>query len=174
MVEITLFQRDVSPCGVTMVDDQDADLAHFRWSLDKRGRGYAFRTLPNESGRGRRRKISLSRVILTRMLGELPHSMECDHIDRVSLNNRRTNLRGVTHYQNMLNRGGWSRKDAFKSSQYKGVRWDKENNKWAVRIVLHGVRKRGGRFWSEQEAAHAYDRLAQEHFGEFACLNFPA
>lgn len=171
MTEITLFARDGSPVGVTVVDDEDADLAQFTWLRSKSGKEYAYRYEPKE-GYGQTR-VYLSRVILTRMLGNFPQGIECDHIDRISLNNRRNNLRPVTHYQNSLNRGGWFRKDAFKPSKYKGVRWEKRENKWSTRIVIHGVRKRGGYHENEEDAARAYDRLAREYHGEYAYLNFP-
>lgn len=54
-----------------------------------------------------------------------------------------------------------------KSSQYRGVCWDKAQNKWMVYIN----RRRLGFFRNEEEAARAYDEKALELFGR--TFNFP-
>ena len=92
---------------------------------------------------------------------------EVDHWDGDGLNNRRSNLREVTHAQNMGN----ARKQYGCSSQYKGVYWG--GKKWQAQIgVNHGTRYLG-RFVNEEDAARAYDAAALEAWGEFARLNFP-
>jgi hypothetical protein len=98
--------------------------------------------------------------------GEWP-TQEIDHIDRDPANNRLANLRSATHAQNSRNR---RKKAGSSSSQYKGVvkvgpsRWDAYISKDGKRIYLGG-------YYSELEAAQAYDTAAQELHGEFACLN---
>jgi len=69
----------------------------------------------------------------------------------------------------MLNTG--SRKNS--RSQYKGVSWWAPVNRWRARITIDRKVVTIGRFLTELEAAAAYDRLASEHHGEYAKLNFP-
>ena len=45
----------------------------------------------------------------------VPPGFEADHANGNPLDNRRTNLRIVTHHQNVMNRRGWGR------SKHKGV-----------------------------------------------------
>ena len=90
-----------------------------------------------------------------------------DHINRIKDDNRIENLREVTRSQNHMN----SKKRKNTTSKYKGVCWDKENNKWRSQIKLKGKLIHLGRFHSEVEAAEAYNRKAIELFGEFKQLN---
>jgi TPR repeat protein len=59
-------------------------------------------------------------------------------------------------------------------STYRGVHWDKSNNKWVARIRYDGKRRTLGCFKDEEEAARAYDRAARAQHGEKSQLNFPA
>ena len=58
-------------------------------------------------------------------------------------------------------------------TRYNGIRWDKNREKWQVRLTINGRRESFGYYADETEAAKAYDRVAREHRGEYACLNFP-
>src|SRR2546425_1516194 len=96
-------------------------------------------------------------------------AVQVDHEDRDGLNNRRYNLRVATHDDNQRNRSCQKRNN--RTSQYKGVCLEK--GKWRVRIRVNGKNIEIGRFDSELQAALAYDKAAREHYGEFACCNFP-
>jgi len=81
-----------------------------------------------------------------------------DHININSLDNRIENLRVATCSQNNRN------KNKFKncSSKYKGVCWDKKNNKWRARIKINGKQKHLGYFDNEEEACEAYKKKYEE------------
>lgn len=61
--------------------------------------------------------------------------------------------------------------DKNTSSQYKGVSWDKENNKWRSQIQINKKTKQLGRFKSEKTAAFIYNVYARGAFGKYANLN---
>lgn len=48
------------------------------------------------------------------------------------------------------------------SSKYKGVRWDKDRNKWVSSIMVNGRNKYLGRFLSEIDASNAYQKALSE------------
>lgn len=100
--------------------------------------------------------------------GEWPEN-EIDHINNQRDDNRIENLRNTTRSQNGKNRSI----ETGRTSQYKGVYWNKEKNKWKAHIKINGKPKYLGYFTSEEDAARAYDRAAIEHFGIYAKLNFP-
>jgi len=89
-----------------------------------------------------------------------------DHRNGNSLDNTRFNLRPANDSQNQGNHGP----NKNNSSGYKGVIFDKSRGNWRAKVAGRTV---GGRFTSPEDAAHAYDEAAWEHFGEFAWLNFP-
>ena len=91
-----------------------------------------------------------------------------DHKDRNSLNNHISNLRWCNQRENNQNRS----KCQNTSSVYKGVYFEKTNNKWRAYIKQNGQRIHLGYFNDESEAGRAYDRKASELFREFAHLNF--
>ncbi len=109
-----------------------------------------------------------SLVLMSHEIIDVPKGMVCDHINHNRLDNRKCNLRSCTYSQNAQNR--LPRKHC--SSRYKGVSWDKNNLKWKATICYQYELIHIGYYDYEQDAAIAYDDMAIELFGEFACLNF--
>jgi hypothetical protein len=93
-----------------------------------------------------------------------------DHINGNTLDNRKSNLRIVDTTQNSQNKTV----SAFKkSSEYKGVFWDKGYGKYRVAIRVDTELRTVGAFSDEIRAAKCYDTYARKYFGEYARLNFP-
>ena len=97
-----------------------------------------------------------------------PKGMVVHHINGNGLDNRRANLRVCTQADNIRSIGPQAG-----SSRYKGVWFDRANNKWVAGITVGHQTINLGRFESEVEAAKARDRKAFELWGEVAYLNFP-
>ena len=95
-----------------------------------------------------------------------PDGQFVDHINGNGLDNRRENLRLVTHQQNSFNQ-----KHHGGSSKFKGVSIDRISGSWRAYITVDGKRKHLGRHGTEIDAAKAYDMAAKEFFGEYAKLN---
>lgn len=106
---------------------------------------------------------------LHRLIAQPGQDLVVDHINRDTLDNRRSNLRIVTQQQNCYNIS----KKANTSSVYKGVTWETSRNRWRVKIKHRYKTVNLGRYKTETEAALAYDAKAKELFGPFANLNFP-
>lgn len=105
--------------------------------------------------------------LLHRLIMNAKDNEYVDHINFNKLDNRKCNLRICskaenTQYQQISTRN---------TSGYKGVSWDKENNKWYAQIKTNGKHFNLGRFDNKHEAAKAYNIAAIHMFGEFAKLN---
>lgn len=154
---------------VTLVDDEDADLAQFKWRAYF-VRGYAnggkFIAIRNIAvGKYKQSDERLHRVILSRKLGRpLLRSEEVDHIFGLTLDNRRSELRLATRTQNARNIGLRSNN----TSGFKGVSWNKTNRKWSAHIRKDGKSKYLGSFDTPEAAHAAWWKEAQKAFGEFA------
>ena len=85
-----------------------------------------------------------------------------DHVDGDSVNNRIENLREATNQQNAYNQK--LRKNS--TSGVKGVNWDKDTNKWRVRIQINGKHTHIGSFedlmLAELVAVEARDKYHKE------------
>lgn len=80
------------------------------------------------------------------------------------------NCRWVTQQQNSWNRSCNTRNG---SSKFKGVHWNKIEQRWASRINGPNGKIFLGYFDNEIDAAKTYDAKAKELRGEYAYLNFP-
>src|SRR5260370_37261026 len=157
---LTLTYKDAAlEC---LIDTADYPLVSGRhWHIDKRKKTfYAGSWLPRQADGKRHGKLYMHTVIL-------PGQQEVDHGDGNGLNNRRLNIRGTTRQQNAQNQG---RKGDRK---FRGLSWDKENQKWMVLIRTNGRRVLIGRFVDEEAAARAYDEAAKRYHAEFANLKLP-
>jgi len=150
---------------VALVDDEDFSLvAPFKWHALKGRNGvwYAATTLEH------------SRVLLMhRLILGIFGNLKTDHKDKNGLNNRMANLRAASVSQNNAN--SVSRRPA--KSGFRGVFKDnrRTKNPWYVRVGSKKIgRLNGGSYFATpSEAAHRYDELAKQLYGEFAVLNFP-
>lgn len=137
-------------------------LSDFRWDIQKAGKTF-YAARKEKIGFRKYRKIYLHRVIINP-----PAGYEIDHINRNGLDNRRENLRIVTHSDNMKN----MRRHSDSKSQFKGVHLFKSTGKWQAQISNNGKRIHLGYFHSEIDAAKEYDRAAIKLHGRFAHTNF--
>lgn len=106
-------------------------------------------------------------IWLHRVIARCPVGLEVDHRNLNKWDNRRSNLRHATRSQNAHNMP--LKSDAV--MPYKGVERAMTTNKgkpWRAKIVVAGKRYRTEYFATPEEAAHAYNDLAEKHFGEFA------
>lgn len=142
-----------------LVDDEDFEyLNQWKWYAARQWNTYyAFR---QDYSSGKPKTIRMHREVM----GEDPRNI--DHRDGDGLNNQKCNLRYCTHSQNHQNR----KHHRNTSSIYKGV--SLTYNKWRAQIMNQGKVAYIGLFYTEEEAALAYDTKAKELFGEFARPNF--
>lgn len=148
----------------TLVDEASLlELSRYRWCADVRPGGvYA---ITGTGGLMRR---------MHRLLCGAAGKQRADHWNGDTLDNRIANLRVCSPAQNNTNTRKIShRKGMEPVSRFKGVSRNCTATRWVARIVVAGRDTHIGAFDSEEEAARAYDRAAVQHFGEFACLNFP-
>jgi len=96
------------------------------------------------------------------LLGE-DDSRFVDHINRDRLDNRRENLRYVTHSQNRFN----ASKNPSNKSGVKGVYWSKERQKWCVQITVNWKKMHLGRFDNFDDAVKARKEAEERYHKEY-------
>lgn len=157
--------------GVVIVDDEDYQyLSQFKWHGLSNNRHYLYVYRCVRLGKNKYKRIFIHREVLNASEGVL-----VDHINGNTFDNRRVNLRLCNNAENIRN----SKKSNGKTSEFKGVSFQKERRKWIVGIRIPCEIGRGksisiGRFSDEVHAAKMYDKAATKYFGAFARLNFPA
>lgn len=140
---------------IAVVDEEDFEMANqYNWSADNHK--HTFYAVSVIDGK---------KVYLHNFISGLK---EADHVDRNGLNNQRSNLRGSTRQQNMMNKG--KQKGEY-ASRFKGVSYDKRRNTWNARIEINGKKIYLGSYKIDTEAAIAYNNKAKELHPDFAVLN---
>lgn len=112
----------------------------------------------------------LERKLVHRIVMGEPVGFEIDHINHNPLDNRKENLRIVTHRENMRHAQARKGKQG-RTSQYKGVCFYK--GKWIAQCRMKDGRNKSiGKFLDEKEAAKAFNQFAAEHYGtEYEVFN---
>ena len=87
---------------------------------------------------------------------------QIDHINRIKLDCRKSNLRKATNQQNAQNRGIMSNN----TSGATGVRWSKRLNKWRAQIFLNGKNKHLGLFIDKEDAITVYNNAVVKYRGQ--------
>jgi hypothetical protein len=152
--EIKLANSD----NCTHVDDEDYEkFKDFPWRKSQHGYAIICKAVNKRS-----KTFHLHREIMN-----APEGLYVDHINGDPLDNRKENLRLVTHSQNMFNVKNY----VTNKSGYRGVSWHALRNKWRARLNYKGTGIHIGLFDSKEEAALAYNIKASEMYGEYARLN---
>lgn len=111
------------------VDECDADLLDGVFHLSNSGdRKYVKLT----------GKVYLHRAIAERVIGEPLGRQVVDHMNGNSLDNRRANLRVVSHMENTRNRTKLNKNN---TSGHMGVRFKAERQRWQAYIMLPAANK---------------------------------
>ena len=148
---------------VALVDDDMFDyLNQWKWyaSEQKNGKFYAARKIKLNS---KETCIIMHRLIIN----NTDKKLHTDHINGITLDNRKINLRICTNSQNQMNKNA----QINNKNGFKGVYYNKEKKKYEVRITVNGVRKFLGRYSNIIDAAKVYNEAAIKYHGEFANLN---
>lgn len=163
---------------IALVDAEDMPrLRKYNWHVDPCGYGRTRITI----GKGIHGHLKLHRFIMRVTDSTRP----VHHINKIRLDCRKDNLiifgtvkeHNEVHLQDMIERATRQRPLKNTKSGYKGVypRSRSKHGSWRAQIALPGRNgvKHIGDFSVAEEAAHAYDRVAFEIWGEKAVLNFP-
>ena len=147
-----------------IVDDEDYELVNkYHW-IGHKGQSGIFYAIAAYGGR-KQHKV----VLMHRLITNASSSVMIDHDNGDGIDNQKHNLRPCTNSQNQANA-----KRRKGSSRYRGIyRKNQDATRWAAHITVNGKTIHLGCFYTEIEAARAYDKAARFHFGEFARLNLP-
>ncbi|MEQ8785128.1 MAG: HNH endonuclease [Pirellulaceae bacterium] len=157
VVEIPLTQGKVA-----LIDAEDAERVQtYKW--------HACRREPNwYAGTSAERRRGNNMIYLHRLVANAKRGEHVDHINGNGLDCRRENLRICTNAENRRNTR--SRRG---SSPFKGVSINRKNGQrvWHAAISVNDKTISLGSYYTEAEAARAYNAAAFQYYGEFACLN---
>jgi len=144
-----------------LIDLDDVERCkQYKWTLNKPAGlndFYAFTTemLPKEQ---RTKTKKQKHIKLHRFLTNCPKGMVIDHINHNTRDNRKCNLKICTQFENVKN-------NKNNKSGYSGVFWDKDRQKWQVRITYQYKGIFLGRYDKIEDAIQARKQAEQKYFG---------
>lgn len=103
---------------------------------------------------GKSRTVDMHKIIATSFLNHKPdgHNKIIDHIDFDPLNNTVSNLQEISNREN-CSKDQWRHN---RSSEYVGVSWAKDVEKWIAKIKINGTSINLGGFTNETKANNCY------------------
>ena len=149
-----------SQTKTVMVDDDDYErLSKYKWCASSSGDKYYAMRATRKGG-------TYKAIYMHRDVLPPPQlNQEVDHINRNTLDNRKSNLRIVSRRENAFNR--YIAKKTAQRSKYKGVYWVDKMGKYVS--VFNGTHI--GCFEKEDDAALAYNAKAYEFDKNFVAFN---
>ena len=148
-----------------LIDEEDYDkVMSITWTasiIDRDHPHIYFRCFTRKNG-----KFGI-KYFLHRMLINAPKDMHVDHINRNTLDNRKSNLRLCTFTENMRNRP----KYATNTTGYRGVTYHKRDKMYQAQIKVNGKRLFLGYFTTAEEAHEAYKEASRLYHGDFGCID---
>jgi hypothetical protein len=151
---VIIMVLKLSDGNETFINMEDYDaIKDYQWKLDK---GYV-RAWDDT----KQKYVYMHRIIMAQY--DNRHWLEVDHINGLRMDNRRDNLRRVTHSQNMMNRGLQINNKSGKTGVYRA------GKKWRAEIYVNYVKKHLGCFDTFEEAVAARNRAEEVFFGEYRC-----
>jgi hypothetical protein len=146
-----------------LVDDEDfTRISIYKWQAHKSGSTWRVKRGDYDPATQNSKNIWLSRFILG-------VSEFVDHRNGDPFDNQKHNLRLAGKSGNQR---GFRKKSLGKSSRFRGVFWNTQAGAWHARLTIENRAVHCGYFYSEKNAALAYDAAAKKYFGEFASPNF--
>lgn len=143
---------------VAIVDDEDYEwLNQWDWYAQKTGKNfYAVRKPWIQATQNCAKLYLMHREIL-----KPEKNLVVDHINKNTLDNRRSNIRICTQSENLMN--------IETKSGHKGVFCQKRKltKKWEANIYKNRIKYYLGCFETKEEALDAYRKKAKELYGEF-------
>lgn len=157
--EIILYDKYGNEKGRSLIDLIDLGLCiKYKWFLkDSNGKHYALTSIDRKSTR-------LHRLILN-----YDGDLDIDHINGNSLDNRRKNLRLITHQQNMMNQRTLPSNN---TTGYIGITINKRNGKYNAQMKLNGKHIYLGEFNDIEDAIISRKKAELKYFGIYKSINF--
>lgn len=144
---------------VALVDDEDFEyLNQWKWRASWNKSTNSFRAV-RMAGAFPRKTIYMHRLIM-----KTPAGIECDHVYHNTLDNRKSELRNVTHSQNIINQ------DARKNNKLKIKGVYTHHKKFRAVITKNGRQILLGTFNTPEEAREVYEKAAIEIYGVYKFL----
>jgi hypothetical protein len=114
-------------------------------------------------------KYYIHRMMVEAFTGRIGDGHEVDHADGNRSNNSISNLRAMSHHDNLK---AFRLKGDSSTSMFRGVSASLTKGKWLARCQMNGKQSHIGSFDSEEAAAKAFDEAAVKNGYVKEALNF--
>lgn len=163
--EVVVYNRNCQENGRFFIDIDDIDkIRVFKWYMSESNYGKRYIACSNVNG-----KKTYIHHFITGFTYNKSVDLEVDHVNGDSLDNRKSNLRVVSHAQNNRNQ---RKNPSNNKSGIIGIFWDKQRHKWRSEIVVNRKSIYIGRFDNLDDAIFARKEAELKYFDKDKVVNF--